>query len=321
MRQIPWRRAASVLAMMACAPLAHADYPDHPVRLIVPFAPGGAVDGAARPTSVELAKTLGQPVVIDNRPGSGGTIGISLASHAPADGYNLLLGNIALAAAPALYPKSGIGAADFAPVALIGSTPYILAVRPDFPAKSLAELVALAKANPGKYNYGSAGAGSAIHLAGEMFKSKAGVDIVHVPYRGAGPAMAALLGGEVQMMFGSLMEMKPQLQAGKLRPLAVTSASRSALAPGVPTFIESGVKDFQVTGWYGVYAPAKVPADVLAKLRTAAVAALHSESMRQQLAHYEMEPATGGAREAGEMLQNETERWAEVIRQAGITVQ
>lgn len=314
-------RAMCCMVLAAASVAAHAEFPERAVRLIVPFAPGGAVDGAARPTAVEMGKALGQPLVIDNRPGSGGTIGIMGAARSAPDGYTLLLGNIALASAPALYPQSGIDAKAFLPVALIGTTPYVLAVKPALPVKSVAELVALAKANPGKYNYASAGAGSAIHLAGEMFKSKAGVDIVHVPYKGAGPAMSALLGGEVEMMFGSLMEMKPMIQSGKVKALAVTSLARSALMPDLPTLSESGVPGYSVTGWYGLYAPAKVPPEILKKLQAAAATAMHSDAMRQQLARYGMEPAGGGAKEAGDMLDAEVDRWSAIIRQAGISVQ
>ncbi len=316
----PWRAGAALLLALA-AGAAHADFPEHPVRLVVPFAPGGAVDGAARPTATEMAKTLGQAMVIDNRPGSGGTIGIQLVEKGVADGYTLLLGNIALASAPALYPQSGINPKDFAPIALVGSTPYILVVKNDFPAKTVAELLKELKSHPGKYNYASAGAGSAIHLAGELFKSKAGVEMVHVPYKGAGPAMAALLGGEVEMMFSSFMEAKPMITAGKVRALAVTSSARSPLMPDLPTIAESGLPGYEVTGWYGVYAPAKTPPAALEKLRTAATQALHSESMRQQLARYEMIPAKGGAKEAGDMLDSEVERWSAVIRQAHISIQ
>lgn len=315
-----WRAGTALLLALA-ATAAHAEFPERPVRLVVPFAPGGAVDGAARPTATEMAKTLGQAMVIDNKPGSGGTIGIQLVARGATDGYTLLLGNIALASAPALYPQSGINPKDFAPIALIGTTPYVLAVKNDFPAKTVADLVKAAKAQPGKYNYASAGAGSAIHLAGELFKSKAGVDIVHVPYKGAGPAMAALLGGEVEIMFSSLMEAKPMIQAGKVRALAVSSSTRSPLMPEVPTVAESGLPGYEVTGWYGVYAPAKTPPAALEKLRTAATQALHSDSMRQQLARYEMVPAAGGAKEAGDMLDTEVERWSTVIKQARISIQ
>lgn len=312
---------AFALALGLAAGAARADFPDHPVHLVVPFAPGGAVDGAARLAANEISKTLGESIVVDNRPGSGGVIGIQAAARATPDGYTLLLGNVALASAPALYPSSGIDPGDFTPVALVGTTPYVLVVRNDFPGKTLAQLLAQAKAHPGQFNYASAGSGSAIHLAGELFKSKAGVDIVHVPYKGAGPAMTALLGGEVQMMFSSLGEAKPMIQAGRIRALAVTSSTRSPLMPELPTLAEAGVPGYEVTGWYGVYAPRKTPADVLQKLRAAATQALHSVSMREQLAHYEMLPAAGGAKEAGDMLDGEVKRWSAVIRAGHITIQ
>ena len=308
------------LGLVACGP-AHAEFPEHSIRLIVPFSPGGAVDGAARSTTAELGKALKQSIVVDNRPGSGGTIGITAAARATPDGYTLLLGNIALASAPALYPRSGIDPKDFVPIALIGTTPYILTVRQDFPAHSLAELLALAKAHPGKYNYASAGSGSAIHLAGELFKSRAGVDIVHVPYKGAAPAVTALLGGEVEMMFGSLMEMKPLIDSGKLRALAVTSIKRSSLVPNIPTMIEAGLPGYQVTGWYGLYTQAKVPPEALRQLRRGAADALHSDEMRKELVNYGMEAALGDATEAGDLLDSEVQRWSAFIRQSRINVE
>jgi len=305
----------------ACFSLAHADFPERSIRLVVPFAPSGAVDGIARITAVEFGKALGQTVIVDNKPGSGGTIGINFAGAAAADGYTMLLGNIALAAAPALYPKSGISPKQFEPVALIGRSAYIFAVKNDFPATTVAELVALAKANPGKYNYASAGAGSAIHLAAELFKSKAGIDVVHVPYKGAGPAMNALMAGEVEMMFGSVSEMKSQIGGKRFRALAVTSSKRMQAVPQLPTLAEGGIRDYEVAGWYGVFAPAKTPPDVLKKLQAAATVAFNTPAMQQRLASYEMEPATGGALEAGDVLESETKRWSEIIRAAGIKVE
>ncbi|WP_233233737.1 tripartite tricarboxylate transporter substrate binding protein [Bordetella sp. LUAb4] len=310
---------ALVCSMMglAAAP-AHAAYPDHALRLIVPFAPGGAVDGAARPAAIELGKALGQSVVVDNRPGAGGTIGIQAAEHAAPDGYTLLLGNIALASAPALYPQSNINPKDFAPVALVGTTPYVLLVRADSPIKTVAELIENAKSHPGKMNYSSAGTGSAIHLAGELFKAKAGVDVVHVPYKGASPALTALLGGEVDLMFSSTMEAAPMLSSGKVRALAVTSAERTSQFPNVPTLTEAGLKGYQVTGWYGVYVQANVPPDVLKALQQKAQQGLRSDDMRKQLANYGLEAAKGDATEAQKMLDDETARWSEVIKNANI---
>jgi tripartite-type tricarboxylate transporter receptor subunit TctC len=308
----------SCAAISLVSAQAQAQFPDHSLRLIVPFAPGGAVDGAARPASLEMGKALGQSVVVENRPGAGGTIGIQAAAHAAPDGYTLLLGNIALASAQALYPQAGVDPKDFAPVGLVGTTPYLLLVRADSPIKSVGDLVKNAKAHPGKMNYSSAGTGSAIHLAGELFKSKAGVNIVHVPFKGASPAMTSLLGGEVDMMFSSTMEAAPMLQAGKVRALAVTSSQRWPKLPQVPTLAEAGVPGCEVTGWYGVYVSKATPPDVLKVLQTKALAGLRSDGMRKQLANYGLDAAQGNAAEAQTMLSDETARWSEVIQHANI---
>jgi tripartite-type tricarboxylate transporter receptor subunit TctC len=310
--------ASSCLSLSLIATAAQAEFPDHPLRLVVPFAPGGAVDGAARPASIELSKALGQSVVVDNHPGAGGTIGIQYAAHAAPDGYTLLLGNIALASAPALYPTAGVNPKDFAPIALIGTTPYVLLVRADSPIKTVGDLINSAKAHPGKMNYSSAGTGSAIHLAGELFKSKAGINVVHVPYKGAAPALTALLSSDVDMMFSSAMEASPMVKAGKVRALAVTSAKRSTQLPDIPTLTEAGISGSDVTGWYGVYVNSAVPADVLKTLQARALAGLRSDAMRKQLANYGLEPATGDAAEAQTMLTGETQRWTDVIHSADI---
>ena len=298
-----------------------ADYPERPLRLIVPFAPAGTVDGIARLFASEFTKYLGQTVVVENKAGSGGALGILAAINAPADGYTLLLGNIATASAPALYPKMGINLKLLEPLTLIGRSAYVLVLRNDFPSKNLNELIALLKNNPGKYNYSSAGAGSAIHLAAELFKSKALVDVLHVPYKGAGPAMNALYSGDVEMMFGSVSELKPQILSKKMRPIAVTSLARSLVLPEVPSFAESGIKDYDVPGWYGVYLPVRTPAEVLKRLREAADVTLKSPGLQQLLKRYEMEPVAGGTREAGELLEAETKRWSEVISKANITAE
>jgi tripartite-type tricarboxylate transporter receptor subunit TctC len=298
-----------------------ADYPDHPIRLIVPFAPAGTVDGIARLFANEFSKHVGQTVLVENKAGSGGVLGIVAASNAPADGYTLLLGNIATASSVALYPKAGINLKLLDPITLIGRSAYVLVVRNDFPAKNLNELIALLKAHPGKYNYASAGAGSAIHLAAELFKSKALVDILHVPYKGAGPALNALYSADVEMMFGSVSELKPQIITKKMRPIAVTSLSRSSALPDVPSFAESGIKDYDVPGWYGVYVPVRAPVEVLKRLREAADATLKSQGLQQLLKRYEMEPVLGGPREAGELLETEARRWSEVVNKANITAE
>jgi hypothetical protein len=298
-----------------------ADYPDHPIRLIVPFAPAGTVDGIARLFANEFSKHVGQTVLVENKAGSGGVLGIVAASNAPADGYTLLLGNIATASSVALYPKAGINLKLLDPITLIGRSAYVLVVRNDFPAKNLNELIALLKAHPGKYNYASAGAGSAIHLAAELFKSKALVDILHVPYKGAGPALNALYSADVEMMFGSVSELKPQIITKKMRPIAVTSLSRSSALPDVPSFAESGIKDYDVPGWYGVYVPVRTPVEVLKRLREAADATLKSQGLQQLLKRYEMEPVLGGPREAGDLLETEARRWSEVVNKANITAE
>ncbi|MFN0004651.1 MAG: Bug family tripartite tricarboxylate transporter substrate binding protein [Burkholderiaceae bacterium] len=311
------------LAIHTCMLATHAlaDYPDHPIRLIVPFAPAGTVDGIARLFANEFSKYVGQTVLVENKAGSGGVLGIVAASNAPADGYTLLLGNIATASSVALYPKAGINLKLLDPITLIGRSAYVLVVRNDFPAKNLSELIALLKANPGKYNYASAGAGSAIHLAAELFKSKALVDILHVPYKGAGPALNALYSADVEMMFGSVSELKPQIITKKMRPIAVTSLSRSSALPDVPSFAESGIKDYDVPGWYGVYVPVRTPVEVLKRLREAADATLKSQGLQQLLKRYEMEPVLGGPREAGELLETEARRWSEVVNKANITAE
>jgi len=318
---LPIRAIALLIALFVCAfaQQAFAQYPDRPVKLIVPFAPAGTVDGVARLFANEYAKFLGQTVVVDNKAGSGGAVGILASINSPADGYTLLLGNIATASAPALYPKMGINLKLLDPVTLIGRSAYVLVVRNDFAPKNLNELIATLKANPGKFNYASAGSGSAIHLAAELFKGRASVDMLHVPYKGAGPALNALYSGDVEMMFGSVSELKPQLQTKKIRALGVTSTSRSVALPEVPSFSEAGIKDYDVPGWYGVFVPVRTPPEVLKKLREAADATLKSAGLQQLLKRYEMEPVTGGAKEAGDLLDLEAKRWSEVIAKANIT--
>ena len=311
-------RPIIIVASLAFAPLVLAAYPDHPIKLIVPFAPAGAVDGIARLFSTDFGKNLGQTVVVENRPGSGGTIGISSVIKSQPDGYTLLLGNIATASAPAMYPKSSIDLKQLQPITLIGRSSYVLVVKNDFAAQNVPELIALLKANPGKYNYSSAGAGSAIHLAAELFKNKAGVDIVHVPYKGAGPAMNALMAGDVEMMFGSVAELKSQIQAKRFRAIGVTTATRSSALPEVPTMIEGGVKDYDVAGWYGIYAPVNLPNDVTMKLKKAAELTLASDGIKQLLKRYAMDPVQGGSKEAGDLLDAEAKRWSEVIIKANI---
>jgi tripartite-type tricarboxylate transporter receptor subunit TctC len=316
------RALATILATACCAFAAApavAKYPDNPVRLIIPFAPGGAVDGVGRLTAENLGKALGVQVVVDNRPGAGGVIGIGAVARAEPDGYTLLMGNIALTSAPALYSNLTFDPVkDFKGVIIIGSSPYVLAVAPDFPAHNVKELIELAKKNPGKYNFSSAGTGSAIHLAGELFKSMAHIDIVHVPFKGAGPAAAALLAGQVQMMFGSLGEMMPLIESGKVRAVGVSSPRRNTYVPDIPTIQEAGLPGFEVTGWYGLFVPARTPAPIIASLHDAAARALQTPAMQQQLKSYRLNAVGGSAADADRQLKTETAEWARVVREAHI---
>jgi tripartite-type tricarboxylate transporter receptor subunit TctC len=298
---------------------AAAAYPDHPLHFIVPFSPGGATDGVARLVADGISKNLGQQIVVENKPGAGAVVGISAAAKAAPDGYTILLGNIALASAPALHSHLSFDPLkDFVGAVILARAPYVLVVTPEFPAHSVKELIALAQAHPGRYNFASAGVGSSIHLAGELFKHDAKIDIVHIPYKGAGPAATALLGGRVPMMFGSLLQMTPLIKAGKVRALAITSAKRSAFLPDVPTLQEAGVPGYEVMGWYGIFLPAGAPADVVAKINSAANHVLQSPEMKTKLQHYKLEAVGGTLADADRLLQDETAKWAEVIRSAHI---
>jgi tripartite-type tricarboxylate transporter receptor subunit TctC len=274
----------ALLAALAPAPLvAQAMYPDHPIRLIVPVPPGGPADALARIVGQEITRALSQPVVVENRPGAGGNIGMEQGAKAPPDGYTLTLapaGNLTVA--PHLYAKLPYDPAqDFAPVTVIAAVPNILVVNPAVPARSVKELIALAKADPGTLNYASAGNGSGPHLAGELLKRMAGVEIVHVAFNGAGPAMAAVLGGTIQMFFAQSSAALPQMKAGKVIALGVASPRRIADSPDLPTLTESGLPDFDVTSWYALVAPAGTPSAVVAKVQATVAAALARPDVRE----------------------------------------
>src|SRR5437868_1505447 len=266
------------LTLLACGTpaVAAADYPTRPITLVVAFTPGGASDVLARILSRKLEQILGQPIVIDNRPGAGGNVAAEAVAHAAPDGYTVFNGNNAiLATNAALYKKINFNPeTDFAPVGLIGSQANILVVNPALPARSMAELIALAKVNPGKLNFASSGHGAAAHLAGELFKVEARIDIVHVPYKGAAPALQDVIAGHVQMMFATAASVVPQIREGKVRALAVTPIKRTAVFPELPTIDELGLKGFDATTWHGLVAPARTPKEVVAALNRALVAAL-----------------------------------------------
>jgi tripartite-type tricarboxylate transporter receptor subunit TctC len=298
------------------------DYPSQSIRLIVPFAAGGAVGAVARVLGAPLSAWLGQSVVIDNRGGAGGIIGMEAVAKSPPDGYTLLLAHSGLTYMPGLYSKLPFDPLkDFDGVITAVSGTYVLAVFNDAPFKTIPELVAYAKANPGKLSYGSAGIGSTLHLAAEFFKRAAGVDIIHVPYRGAAQATTDLVGGQVQMMFGPVVAVLPLAQAGKVRALAVTSAKRSALAPELPTMIESGVPGFEVTGWYGLAAPAGTPKGIVERLNAETNRALQSSEIIEQFRVQGYEPIGGTPDQMNAQIRSDTAQWTKIIRDAGIQPQ
>ncbi len=313
------RTAALAGAAALGARLARAAYPERPVRLIVPFVPGGAVDAVGRLLGNAMTPDLGQPVVIENRGGAGGAIGMEVAAHAAPDGYTMMVSHSGFAAMEGLYKKLAFDPVhDFEGIVTAVSGIYVLVVNPAVPFKSVAELIAYAKANPGKLSYASAGVGSTVHLAGEFFKHSAGIDIVHVPYKGSGPATTDLVGGQVQMMFGPAVNTLPLAQAGKLLALAVTSAKRSALAPDLPTVAESGLPGFDVVGWYGLAAPAGTPKAAIARLNAAANSALKAADLIEQFRLQGYEPVGGTPEQATAWIKAEVARWTEVIHAAGI---
>lgn len=299
------------------------DYPVRPVRLIVPFAPGGGNDTVARALAQALGASLGQALVVDNRPGAGGIVGAELAAKAPADGYTLFLGGVGSHAVnPSLHAKLAYDPVkDFAPVALIASAPSVLVVHPSVPARSLAEFTALAKARPGGLNYASNGSGSSAHLAAVMYESMAGVRMLHIPYKGLGPALADLLGGEVQAMFSSMVAIVPHIRAGRLRALAVTGKNRSALLPGVPTLAESGLPGYEAGSWYGILAPAGTPREIVLKLNAEIVKALARPELRERLESEGAEVIGGTPEEFAAHIRSEIARTGKLIRDAGIRME
>ena len=298
-------------------------YPAKPIRFVVPFPPGGPLDIMARGIGQKLAESWGQPVVVDNRPGAGGSLGAELVAKSPGDGYTLLMGAVSTHAInPHLYPRIGYDPfKDFVPVALVAEVPNILVVNPSVPANSVQELVALAKAKPGYLNFGSGSTGSTGHLAGELFKSLAGIDMVHIPYKGGAPAMQDLLGGQVQLMFDNLANSMPQVKAGKLRALAVTTSARSAAMPDLPTVNEAGVKGFDLSTWFGVFVPAGTPPEIVAKLNAGIVAALYSRELTERLAAMGAAPPKNNTPASfAAFVRAENAKYAKVVKESGAKV-
>ena len=321
MNRRPSRVALLVAAVVLAAamPALAQDYPNRPIRFIVPYPPGGGTDVVARIMSEALAADLGQPIIIDNRGGAAGNVGTDIAAKAPADGYNILFTLSSHTINPKLYDKLPFDVEkDFVPISLAAMIPQILVVHPSVPANNVKELIALAKAQPGKLNYASVGTGSPGHIAGELFKLRTGIDIVHIPYKGGGPAVTDTIGGQVQLLFVSMPAAWQFVKAGRLKAIAVTSATRSATAPEVPTFVESGVPDFVVDSWYGALAPAKTPPAVVARLNAAFVKVLDMPQVTEKLMAQGAEAASSTPAEFDRVIKDELAKWEYVIRAANI---
>ncbi len=313
--------AMLVLGVFACAARAAVSaYPDRPVRLIVPFPPGGANDIAARLVSQKLAERWGRAVVIDNRAGAGGNIGTEIGAKASADGYTLTIGSTStLSSNVSLLPSLPFDPVrDFAPIAMLTTAPYVLIVHPSVGASSMQEFVQLAKKSPGKLNYSSFGEGSSAHLVVEMFKSMAGVDIVHVPYKGGGPALAAVVGGEVQTTFGNLGVVLQQVQAGRVRALAVSSRKRAVALPQTPTVAESGIPEFDATAWVGLFGPRALPQRLVESIHRDVAGILADAEMKKQVIARGMEPGDMTPEQLGRHVRIDIERWRKVVKAAGI---
>jgi tripartite-type tricarboxylate transporter receptor subunit TctC len=310
---------AGAFALLCTIAAAAADYPARPVMLVVGFPPGGASDILARIMTNKLASLLGQPFIVDNRPGAGGNVAGDVVAHAKPDGYTLLLGNNAILATNAsLYAKLDFDPErDFAPICLIGTQANVLVVNRDLPARSLAELIALAKANPGKLNFASSGYGLAAHLAGELFKAEAHVDIVHVPYKGSAPALQDLIAGENQMMFATTVGAMGFIKSGQVRPLAVTTLRRTAALPDIPTIDEQGIRGFDATTWHGLVAPAGTPKDIIATLNRATLEALGGAEVRRALGGLGVDIVGDTPEEFGAYIKAEIPKWAAVIKASG----
>ena len=316
--------AIVIAALLAAIPATHAAaaYPECPIRMIVPFAPGGGSDISARTMSDELGQALGTTIVVDNRPGAGSTLGADIASKASPDGYTLFLGNISMAFNAALYKKLPFNALrDFAPISLATEQPNIIVIHPSLPAKNFQEFIALARQQPGKLNYGSAGLGSGTHLAMEMLMMSQKITLVHVPYKGTGPAVAALLGNETNAFMSTFASALPHVKSGRLRALAVTTKTRAATLPDVPTVEQSGVPGFEYATWYGVLAPSATPKPIIAQLNKAIVGVLSTPAMKEKYARQGVTAMPTTSAEFARLFKSETEKWAKVVRDAKIPQQ
>ncbi len=312
--------ALAGLGLTAHAQPAAAEWPNKPIRWVVPFPPGGAMDAIARTLGEKAAKSLGQPFVIENKPGAGGNIGADFVAKQPGDGYTLMITSIGMATNKPLYGKLSYDPIkDFAPVSLLAVVPNVLvtnATQPD--VKTARDVIAAARSAPGKLTYASAGNGTSIHLAGEVFTSLANVDMLHIPYKGSGPAVADLLGGQINYMFDSITSARPHIQSGKLRALGVTTAKRSSTLPDVPTLAEAGVPGYEVSPWFAVFMPASTPKTIVSKLNKALLAAMKDPDVVKRFETIGAEPVGSTPDELAKHLARESERWTKLITERGI---
>ena len=317
--QIVRRMAVMALALAAAAHAFAQTYPAKPIRVVVPFPPGGAVDFYARVVQQPLSELLGQPLVIENKSGASGMVGAEAVAKAAPDGYTLLLGNIAsLAINVGIYPKMPYDPLkDFTPIIRTVDVNYVLVVHPSLPVKSVPELVAYAKANPGKLSYGSAGSGSLPHLGTELFKAQTGTDMVHVPYKGGGPMVTDLLGGNVQLVIADQANLMPHVATGKLRALAVATPKRSPNAPDLPTIAETGLAGFDATAWQGLVGPAGMPADVVKRLNEAFNQVMAIPAIREKLTGGGLDPVGGTPEQFGRFIGSEIGKWSKIAKDVG----
>ena len=294
-------------------------YPTKPIRLIVPFAPGGGTDITARAIAMKLTEALGQTVVVDNRAGANGTIGADIAAKAPPDGYTLSMISSSHSVNPSIMKKLPYDlVTDLAPVTQATSQPYALVLHPSVAAKSVKELIALVKAKPNSLNYGSSGTGGLSHLSGALLCSMTGITMTHIPYKGGSPALTDLVGGQIQLLFSTILQAQSQLKGGRVRALAVTTAKRSAGAPDLPTMHEAGVTGYEVAGWYGMVAPLKTPAAIITRLNTEAVKALRGSDIKDKLAADGSEPVGSTSEAFGLHIKTEVAKWNKLVKEASI---
>jgi tripartite-type tricarboxylate transporter receptor subunit TctC len=314
---------AAVLCLGALAqPALAAGFPERPIVMIVPFAPGGSTDLVARLVAAKMSEGLGQQVIVENRGGAGGNLGAAAVAKADPDGYTILMGTVATHALnPALYKKIPYDAEkDFAPISLLVNVPNVLTVNPNFPAKTVQELVKIAKENPGKYSYASSGSGSPLHLSGELFKKIAGVDIVHVPYKGSGPALVDVIAGQVPIQFDNLPSSTEHIKSGRLRALAVTTAERVPTFPDLPTIAESGLAGYDTYSWNALFAPAGTPKEAVDKLNAEAVKAVNDPKVKAKLAEFSAVVVGSTPEQLGEHVSKELAKWKPIVAESGAQI-